>query len=114
MTEKFEATLLTEEAPYTINEEVAESFEGLHIYKNSRMERTHNVVGLVDSCFVRGGKLIAEITIYNQDYSHKLSNGDAAICPTIERDFTGDDTIEGVSTFMTNSPGDVVGEVKKL
>lgn len=111
--EKFKATLLTEDAKYSLNDEVAESFQGMHINSGPQTESLKDVVGVVDDCWHDGG-IIAEVSIYDEEMAERMEDGEVAICPTVSRDLNNSTMIRGMDVFVSQFPGEFVGEVEKL
>lgn len=107
---QYEATLLTEEAENELTEELAETFEDLHVKIGPGIDDIVGVVGTVDSCELRDGEIVCELSMYDEDTCELIERGEATACPTIIERLSDDGFVKGSSVFMSDFPASYVGE----
>lgn len=112
MNKEYRVTLLREEkCEYELDQEVAESFRGFDIQSNSHSEK--EVTGVVNDCWYNDD-IIAKVTIYDEKIINRIDDDMIGICPTVARNFDGEDNIRGVNIFLSPNPSEEVGEVEPV
>jgi hypothetical protein len=110
--EKYKATILTEESAYKLSEDLAESFKGFDIDSGPKTTAEKKVVGVVDDAYYEDG-IIVEVTIYDESIIEKMNEGLVSICPTVTRDLNSDE-VSAMGIFVSEFPSESVGEVERI
>lgn len=114
---KFRAVILKEEAPYHLDQTLADDFSTMDITLDYSLREEHlsDTVGIVrDSWY--NNDIIVEVEIFEKVIAERIANGLVGICPTILKNIGEEDgMIEGFDLFVSPNPDkEVVGEIEEI
>lgn len=114
---KFRAVIFKENAPYHLDQTLADDFSTMDITLSLELgqENLSEVVGIVRDSWYDNG-IVVEVEIFEEFVAEKLSNDNAAICPSIIKEIGEENNfIEGFDLFIAPKPDDeVVGEIEEI
>lgn len=115
--QKFRAVVLKKEAPYNLDQTLADDFGTMDIHFGPKADEEGDfpsVAGVVEDCWYNKD-IIADVEIMDEEVAEKVDEGILAICPTIAKEFGDLERIEGLDLFLTPYPDEeVVGEVTPI
>jgi hypothetical protein len=114
---KFRAVILKEEAPYHLDQTLADDFSTMDITLDLslREENLPETIGIVrDSWY--NNHIVVEAEIFEERIAERLSEGELSICPTIIKEIGEEnDMIEGFDLFIAPEAHEkVVGEIEEI
>lgn len=117
MTNSKYETVLMKDTDFELSEKLAESTEGKHVTVRPNSESIGDVVGVVDSCWYEkdgdAERIMAEITIYDEEIDQMLSHDAVKPCPSMIRDTSGEFPPRTHNVFLSENPSDIVGQCER-
>lgn len=114
---KFRAVILKEEAPYHLDQTLADDFSTMDITLDLSLRGNElpEIVGIVKDSWYNND-IIIEVEIFEDGIAERLSEGEISICPTIIKEIDEEkDLIEGFDLFVAPKPDEeVVGKIKEI
>jgi len=115
--QKFRAVILKKEAPYNLDQTLADDFATMDISFGPKAHEEGefpSVAGVVEDCWYNKD-IIAEVEIMDEEVAEKIEEEDLFVCPTIAKEFGDLERIKGIDLFLTPHPDErVVGDVEVI